>query len=444
MKKTILGISLVGCLILNADFLGSIQKNTSIGGNLDLGNFGNLGDLGNLGNLDGIIDKYKQYGTDKLMSYGTDYILQNEALTGWFSQNSTWATGTMEMCYAYDPSGTSTSTNGDICGLFSNATIDPCSVLPDRIGVYTKLPESERWTSKLALRDWCSSVSGTVEKYVIGIASEMVGISGKTKEEAKKAVFNTEKKNDEEKKVTKSLDQFAGTVKAKNGSYSEKVVNLEKNGKGHVVKNEIKRLAKNTDELDSKQLDTVKDKIVFDSLSEYENDLNAKAFKDAAVEKQLFDYTKDIQTAQSEFTSLNIRRKTYGDKIAYIEKYIEDEKTGKRQKYIEWAERKAEEEIMYEVPKKLDNYYSTFNENLLLSNSNYVGVNKKSKIALINNDIITQQYYEKEAMLKWRRIAEDRANILKNLLIKNALSSEEFDRAAALAKIYQLISPNNQ
>ena len=66
--------------------------------------------------------------------------------------------------------------------------------------------------------------------------------------------------------------------------------------------------------------------------------------------------------------------------------------------------------------------------------------NKKTQITMINDDIVKQQYLEKEVMLKNRKIADDRANALKSLLIKNAIASEVFDRNAALQNIKNMLN----
>lgn len=94
---------------------------------------------------------------------------------------------------------------------------------------------------------------------------------------------------------------------------------------------------------------------------------------------------------------------------------------------------------MYTVPSKVDNYYAVFNEKVLLSNTDYSGLDRKTQVAMINDDITKQQYYEKEVMLKWKRIADEKADELKNLLIKNAIASEQFNREVALQRINQLI-----
>lgn len=441
MKKIsiIASLLLTFGLSLSADFLGTIQKNTSIGGNTDLSKIGSLNDLGNLGNLSGELSKYKEYGVDKVLSYGTDYILNNEALGNWWSNNSSFATGTMELCYSYSPQKNS-STNGNICSIFSNTDIDPCSTLPDQLGPYKKLSKNERWKKELSLKDWCSSINGEVEKVATEKANDMLGISGKTKEEVSDTKFNSEEQNKKDKKVATTLEQYKDQVKANNDTYSEKVIALEKQGKGHVVRNEIKKLAKNTDDLSKESLDKLDDKIIFNSYKEYDDDLNSKAVMDYEVSRQLFDFNSHVKTAQEQFNSLNTQKKSYSDKITYIDNYIDDKENGIREQYYKWAEQKAEEEIMYEVPKKLDTYYAVFNEKSLLSNNNYSGLSKKTQVALINNDITTQQFYEKEVMLKWKKRADERADNLKNLLIKNAIASEQFDREAALQRISSLIN----
>ncbi len=46
----------------------------------------------------------------------------------------------------------------------------------------------------------------------------------------------------------------------------------------------------------------------------------------------------------------------------------------------------------------------------------------------------------KEIMLKHRKIANEKADELKNLLIKNAIASEVFDREAALKNIKSMLN----
>jgi hypothetical protein len=442
MKKiSIFAIATILTVNLNADFLGTLQKNTSIG-NINVGNLGNVSSLGNFGNISDVISKYKEYGVDQVLSYGSDYILNNEALGEWWSKNSTFATGTMELCYEYSPQA-NTSINGDICSILNNTNVDPCSALPDQMGPYKKLSSNDRLKKQLPLKDWCNSISGKTKKVTAEKASKMLGLSGKEKAAVVDAKFNSEEKSKEEKKAANALVQFKDQVKADNDTYAAKVISLEKQGKGNVVRNEIKKLSKNTDELDEKTLNKLDNQIVFSDLKEYEDDLNSKANSDYEVNRKLFDFNNHVKSAQLQFNSLNTQQKTYSDKISYIDKYIDDDKNGLRNKFYKWAEQRAEEEIMYDVPKKLDNYYSVFNEKILLSNTDYSGQDKKTQISLINNDIAKQQFYEKEVMLKWKKIADAKADELKNLLIKNAIASEQFDRTAAMNRIYQLISPQS-
>lgn len=424
---------LLAALNLNADFLGTLQNATTTS-SFNTSNLGNVSNYTNISSLGGLMSGAQ----DSALSYGTDYILTNEALGQWWSKNTSFATGTLELCYQYNPISTG-ALNGDICSLLNNSNADACSTLPDQVGPYRKLSSNERMKKQIALRDWCSKMSGTNDKVPLTTASNMTGISGKTKKDVVDTQFNSTEKTKDEKKVSKSLGQFKDTTKAENNSYGGKVISLEKQGKGNVVKNEIKRYSKNSDDLTEASLNKLNEEVVFSSQKEYQDDLNSKALEDYEITKQLFDTNNHVKSAQTQFNSLNLQKKTYSDKVAYVDKYIDDKSTGVRARYYDWATEKAEEEIMYTVPSKVDNYYAVFNEKVLLSNTDYSGLDKKTQVAMINDDITKQQYYEKEVMLKWKRIADEKADELKNLLIKNAIASEQFNREVALQRINQLI-----
>lgn len=438
MKNISLSLCLFSSLLcgsLNADFLGTLQKSTSTSGTFNVKNLGNISDLTNISNLGNLISGAK----DSALSYGTDYILTNEALGQWWAKNTSFATGTLELCYDYSPISNG-PLNGDICSLLNNSNADACATLPDQIGPYKRLSSSDRLKKQIPLRDWCSKINGTNEKVKLNEASTMVGISGKAKKDVVDSQFNSDEKTKEEKKVSKSLTQFKDSTKPENNTYGSKIVSLEKQGKGNVVKNEIKRFAKNSDDLTEPSLNKLNEEVVFSSQKEYQDDLNSKATEDYEITKQLFDNNNHIKSAQTQFNSLNLQKKKYTEKVAYVDKYIDDKSTGVRTKYYEWATQRAEEEIMYTVPDKVNNYYAVFNEKILLSNTDYSGLDKKTQISMINDDIAKQQYYEKEIMLKWKKIADEKADELKNLLIKNAIASEQFDRETALARITQMIS----
>lgn len=118
MKKMSLTLCLLSSLLscsLNADFLGTLQKSTSTSGNFNVNNLGNISNLTNIGNLGNLISGAQ----DSALSYGTDYILTNEALGQWWAKNTSFATGTLELCYNYSPISNG-ALNGDICSLLNN------------------------------------------------------------------------------------------------------------------------------------------------------------------------------------------------------------------------------------------------------------------------------------------------------------------------------------
>lgn len=394
---------------LNADFLGNITSSGS--------NYFKNGINGN--------DIYS--------------IFDNPELNDIWSKFGKYPSNLVQLCYStsYPSLG---SIDYDLCSLANIP--NPCDSLPGSLGVLKKRNSSSMEEKISSLKNWCNSINedkkanDTIEK-----ANEQKGISGRTKTETRNKTFNSAAKVVKEKRVAKTLQQYKSVSKPEQNSYAEKVVSLEKNGEGHIVRNEIKRLGENTEQLSVEDLDKVKDKIIFNDYKEYEDDLNYKTSQDAEVERQLFDFSNHIKIANQQFSTFNSQGKTYQDKINFIEDYIENEQKGIRQNYYKFAELKAEEEIMYIVPEKIDNKYYIFNEKNLLANNAYTKYdNKKTQVALINEDIVKQQYLEKEIMLKHRTIANDKADELKNLLIKNALASEIFDREAALQRIKQMIN----
>ncbi len=383
-------------------------------------------------------------GGGGVLNGGIDYnsiydIFNNPQLNSIWSSYGKYPSGIMDLCYA-----TSLPSLGgidyDLCSLIN--VPNPCGPLPDDLGVLKKRSSASLKKQMNALKDWCSRTENKNKpNKPIEEANKQKGISGKSKKEVKDSTFNTPVKTEKEKKVASSIKQYKNTTKAEPNSYAEKVVALEKNGEGHIIRNEIVRLGENSDQLDSKNLDKVKDEIIFKDYEEYQNDLNSKASEDATIEKQLFDFNNHVKTANQQFNSFNLQKKGLSAKMDFIEDYIENESKGIRQSYYKFFEQKTQEEIMYVVPKKLDNTYFVFNEDNLLSNNAYSkNDNKKTQITMINDDIVKQQFLEKEVMLKNRKIADDKANALKSLLIKNAIASEVFDRNAALQNIKNMLN----
>ncbi len=367
-------------------------------------------------------------------------IFDNPQLNGLWSTYGKYPSGIMDVCYSTSLPSLG-SVDYDLCGLID--VPNPCNSLPGDLGVLKKRSSADLNNKINSIKDWCNKTDSKAEKpnKTIEEANKQKGISGKPKETVKNSTFNSPAKTEKEKRVATSMQQYRSTTKAEPNTYAEKVVSLEKQGEGHIIRNEIIRLGENTDQLDAKSLDKVKDEIIFKDYKEYENDLNSRTTQDATVEKQLFDFINHVKVANQQFSSFNTQKKTFQDKMDFIDDYVENETKGIRQSYYKFSEIKAQEEIMYLMPEKLDNTYFIFNEDNLLSNNAYSkNDNKKTQISMINEDIVKQQYLEKEIMLKHRKIANEKADELKNLLIKNAIASEVFDREAALKNIKSMLN----
>ncbi|OGS70821.1 MAG: hypothetical protein A3F91_09920 [Flavobacteria bacterium RIFCSPLOWO2_12_FULL_35_11] len=389
-------------------------------------------------NISGMVDKYKEYGIEKGASGVSDYIFSDSGFSAFWSNNTSFATGTMELCYTYSPRKKN-PVNGDICSLLKDTSADPCSLLPNTVGDYKKTPKKEKDKIALPFEEWCREYTGKVKKVATDEASKMMGLSGKTKAEAKGAKFNS----DENSKFASTVDNFIANAgkhvfskNAVNDPQAAKINALKESGNEHVYANEIKRLAKNNPDVTMVELQRLADKPVFDNITEYRDDLNMKANSDSAIYRQLFDPHRHLDIVSAQFSSMNQQKKGLKDKREFIEQYVEDKDTGLRKQYRIWAENVTESEVMYELPDKLGGKYKVFFETDRKSREG----SKPGAIAKMNNDIVKQAHMEEQVMLRWRMFADEKADEIKTKMLKSMYASEVFDESAARAQIAQMMS----
>ncbi|MDQ1268158.1 MAG: hypothetical protein QG567_735 [Campylobacterota bacterium] len=389
-------------------------------------------------NISGMVDKYKGYGLEKGTSGVTDYIFNDPDFSAFWKNNTSFATGTMELCYTYSPKKKN-PVNGDICSLLGNTSADPCALLPNTVGDYKKTPKSEKDKFALPLEDWCREYTGKVNKVAAEEASKMMGLSGKSKSEAKGAKFNSE----ENSKFSASVDNLIAnsgkhvfSKNAVNDPLAAKINALKESGNEHVYANEIKRLTKNNPDITIAELQKLADKPVFDNINEYKDDLNMKANADAAIYRQLFDPHKHLDIVNAQFSSMNQQKKTLAEKREFVEQYIENKDTGLRKQYRIWAENITEAEVMYELPDKLGGKYKVFFETDRKSREG----GKPGSIAKMNDSIVKQSHMEEQIMLRWRMFADEKADEMKTKMLKSMYASEVFDESTARAEIAQMMA----
>lgn len=414
------------------DFIGTIQDNLSSNGRFNSSNIGDVGDLIGDGTIDGVLGDLIDSQTDNVLSYGVD-VLSSSELGSWWSNNNSWATGTMELCYEYKPT-TSSSVTPNICSLFKNMNINPCDALPSKLGAYVK-KSSSKLEMDFALKDWCNEYVGFVNDIDITDAyKNNMGISGKSKEESKgKSLWKDDTNNNGLK------DSIFKSNNPDDGSYEKTAQDLSDKGLGHIVKNNIDKLSKSSKDITIEELNRIEPKVYINSVNEYNDDLQTGLISNVETSRMLFDNYKHINTVNKSFKSLNEQNKSFADKTAVVDSYIEDEDNGVREQYKKWAKGKAEEEIAYTLYDKLGYYYVNFDIDNLVTNYVEHDVDDNMKIAIINNRISKQQYEEKKIILKWVKIGNEKADKLKVMLLKNAIASEKFNKILAREMIYKMI-----
>ncbi|MDD5373305.1 MAG: hypothetical protein PHO62_07775 [Sulfurimonas sp.] len=403
-----------------------------------------------------------QSGTDRLTSRAldwasgtgtsaaTDFLFNSSSMSGfWGSIGGSYSTGTMEMCYKRGAQ--QSTTTPDICSMLGNTSLNACSALPSTLmgGIYVKKSSSEQLGAKLPLSDWCKKTLQQETNVAASGIKNYMGLSGKKSSElaasgGASAGFLSEANKavtDKMASITEHFDRTAeGTVKET--AYAKKVRRLNEAGMGHVAKSEIQKVAALNKNITPEQMDQLDLKVAFSSMSEYKADLYSKTASDGAAYRQFFGFESHIDIANSQFASMNQQQKTFADKKNFIDEYVENESGGLRKQYRTWAEEAGMQEIMYSLPRAGEKYYSSFNERSVLSNVGSFSRERDVAISVANHEISRQQQNEKSIILKWRQLADDKADELKVLLVKNAYASEVFNEAAARAEIAALMSAN--
>lgn len=434
LLKKIITLSLLVPLLASGDFIG--------------------------GAFDKAVGKVTSKGVDKLQSSaldwvqtsatsgGTNFLFSSDTMSSfWNSVGGTYTTGTIEMCYKKAP--LKSSATPDVCGMLGNTGFDACKVLPSTMGggLYVKKSSSEQAKVKAPLSDWCKQALQSEVKTAAADIKLQMGLSGKKASAANKdaGFLSGAKKavSDKSAGLTSYFDKAGNSSAAKGegSAYAKKYRKLHEAGLGHVANNEIKKISALNKDISPGELDKVEFKIAFSSMEEYKNDLYAKTASDAAAQRAFFNFESHIDIVNSQFASLNQQKKLVGDKKNFIDEYVDNEQSGLRTQYRVWAEDMAEQEIAYTLPAKTgEKYYSSFDERNVLNNVSAYSRDKDVMISVANNEIVRQQYHEKTIMLKWRTLAEARADELKVILVKNMYASEVFNEAAARAEIQQLMS----
>ncbi len=466
MKNFIKAFCLLGVFTqvqLCADFLGTMKSNVKVSESFSTSNIGSLSGVIKSGSIGGIIDGYTNSIQDSILGSGasavTDAIFGSDFGT-WWSGNNSWTTSTMKMCYKYNPNYQPSDTTPNLCGLFSNTTLDPCSALPNTLGPFKKLSQQERWNTQLPFKDWCEEYTNSIkEKISFEEATKQITLTGKNQAGTKDTNFNSEVAKKAEKETAAQIDKFK--TANKENTLGKAINALNKNEKGYIAKSYIDSLTKLSGEVDpNKELKKEDVKIPYESLQEYNDDTHYHASKYYGLERELA-FTQHLDIAESKFKSINSTniasksapsetdfQQATQEKITFISNYIDKksesagDKKGYRELAQEWAEGKAKEEIEFELPMQLGNMYYIFNESIATVEKS-PGTNDpvSNKIAFIYK-IKRQQYFESKIMQKWRRKADEKADLLKTLMHKRMIASELFNVAKAKAEVYAIIGGN--
>lgn len=447
---------------LYANFItDQVNKNIQVSGSFGatsnpLGALSNI----NAGSIEGIVGDYaKNYGLkigkQALGGVGSS-IYSNTGLGAWWENNSEWSTGITEMCYEFDPN-IPQETFPDICSLVGNMTVDPCKFLPDQLGPYKKIPYSNQWKKQLPLRDWCRSFSDKVaeKNKTLEEAIEENTITGKEKEDIADSHFGSEKEREEREATEQTAAAISKgeTASDRAGSLQKTLKDFDNEGKGHLTKDAVEIIAKNTQGVTGEEKLTLTT-LPYKSLKEYNDDTHFHAQSNYALEEMLF-FPAHLDTAEAKFEAINTQylgsvanptpthySLAEENKKTFIETYIEDENKGYRNMAYEWAAHRAQEEIKYEMPDKLEQTYYAFDteaKSQTRNSSNFENEQEiKKNLEKIYN-IKKQQYAESQIMQKWRRKADAKADKLKRLFKKAAIASQPFNIHAAQQEIMTII-----
>lgn len=413
MKKIAVTLAFSASLLL-ADFLGSSVSSLTSGINTS-----NL--TSSMGNL---------------QSSSLDSIFGSSNFSSFWQSNSGWSSNLTSVCYKV--SAPQSSSSGDICSIFSNINIDPCSLLPQSFGNFQKLSSSEKDKLSAPLKDWCKKINGTAAKDPLLVANSKQGLSGKSRSETASASFGSSVEKEKRNRTEATMKQMDNPTLSKN-AYVSKHKELSSSNYGYVTTSELDRLAQNTQETGVDNLKDLPTQPVFNNVEEYKNDLNAVTTSEYKAQFDMFNNFQHTETINATLSSMNTQHKTLVDKKAFIDSYVDGTPTGVRENYHSWAEQKAKDEILYLLPERVKTYYTSFNKKNLLDKSNLSGFSDNAKLSIINYEIVKQELLEKEIMLKWRILADERADKLKTILYKNMYASELFDRVTARAEVEALI-----
>lgn len=385
------------------------------------------GNAVDVGKINDIKSQYGDKFTEDLVSGTTDFIFNDSAFSEFWEEYGTFAAGAVELCYTYKSPGA--GANPNICSIFSNVNVNPCDSLPATVGNFTKNNSSN---FSLSFRDWC-------EQAMMHSAQEAseIGLSGKKSNEIGEVLFNSDKMTSEILKGDNIFKQIDDSNLVKETRYNRKVNLLKNSGNGVAYYSEVRRVAKRTESVSFEDVKAIKPKPIFKDIKEYRKDTNAKAKEDDDIQRQLFDMNRHLNIADGQFGSMNNQDKSLKEKSEYIESYIEGDEDGLRKQYHKWAESKATAEIMYELPKSLGEYKVFFDNADLVD---LPGYKRDAKVTETNYQIIRQQHMEEQIMIKWRQVADARADTLKVRMYKHMYASEIFDEQAARDSIESLLN----
>jgi hypothetical protein len=375
-------------------------------------------------------------------------------MVGYWASQNTYSAGTLEMCYVYSPKEYKEFTFPDMCQLLNNTKLNPCDALPDTLGPYKKKSAADMWQANLAFKDWCQSFTDKVgnKDKTIEEALTITTIGGNKKEDTTDSHFGTEKEKEERKAIEDELEKINSDTKGKAEKTLKKDLDsLNANGKGHIVKDIAETISQNSKDLSSNS-PSPNIKPPYQTLKEYNDGTHLYAQNSYEIEKNLF-FPEHLKLAEDKFNAINqeqilslaeppLENFTIAEKnkIEYIEHYIENKDGGYRKMAHEWAAKKAQEEIKYELPDKLGEIYVPSK----ILNATIFGVSGSASEPTKKYEMLykikKQQYYEAQIMKKWKKDADTKADELKKQLTKLAVASRIFNITQARKEIEAVIS----
>lgn len=436
-----------------------------------------FGSMFNSGSMSGISSTFSNLTSGDLGSITKSaYSLYNSPFGQSFAQYwsmpgvSGFNGSSLDMCYNVNYNGANFPS---MCGMFGMPGVsDPCSLLPSNNGILSK--KSSSMSSSLSknigygtseMSNYCSQLMGAPNRNF----SQAMQTPRVAYEAATEPVTINKENLDKRKAFDDGFSNGADRAKGnptKTSVYNSPTAYMLMKEQAMLVGTQ----KPTQEQIESSVTAISEGKLTFPykTAGEYDQYVETKANLIAISDMELnyFNHIEKnvkpyLQTINQKYASSPTQAAQ--ERAAYVESYVEQTKDdaakgGYRQQARLWAERKANEEIIYSLPhqytQQTGGEYKTFpnikNEaGEMTVNTAYSGFtqsksgnNDAAKLQKTEAifDANRQAYYEAKIKAKWFQMAEEKANELKRLLMKEVIRADFFDAQAALQETTNFIT----